>query len=408
VFSFGDAAFHGSTGGMPLNKPVVGIAPTRSGNGYWLVAEDGGIFSFGDARFLGSTGAMRLTRPIVAMTATPSGNGYWLLAADGGIFTFGDAPFQGSAGGSPINKAAVGMAHTPTGNGYWIAAGDATVYAFGDAPSFGPAPGHEAITGIAATPDGQGYWLAGQDGGVYTLGNATFAGSANGGIRDTDATFAIAASPTGRGYWVAAGPAAAIVAGATGSSVVSLQKRLNALSYWVPVDGRFGATTTQALYALQKAAGIARTGAFDGATQRALDAGVQPTPASTSGYWVEVDKTHQLVMLVSNGRVLQTFNTSTGNEKRYRSGRGWAIAHTPEGQFRIYNQINALRISELGALWRPKYFTGGYALHGSPSIPPSPASHGCVRLSNAAINWMWDTNAVPLGTSVYVYSRIPL
>src|SRR3546814_8877047 len=65
-------------------------------SGYWLVAADGGIFTFGDARFHGSTGAMKLNQPIVGMAPTPPGSGYWLVAADGGIFTFGDARFHGS------------------------------------------------------------------------------------------------------------------------------------------------------------------------------------------------------------------------------------------------------------------------------------------------------------------------
>ena len=105
IFTFGTAAFHGSTGNMRLNQPVVGMTPTRSGNGYWLVARDGGIFTFGDAAFHGSTGAMRLNRPIIGMARTPSGNGYWLVASDGGIFTFGDAAFLGSPAGqaSPPN-----------------------------------------------------------------------------------------------------------------------------------------------------------------------------------------------------------------------------------------------------------------------------------------------------------------
>ena len=63
-----------------------------------MVAGDGGIFSFGDATFFGSTGAMRLNQPVVGMASTPSGNGYWLVARDGGIFAFGDATFLGSAG----------------------------------------------------------------------------------------------------------------------------------------------------------------------------------------------------------------------------------------------------------------------------------------------------------------------
>jgi hypothetical protein len=56
-------------GGRHLNDPVVGMAATPDGNGYWLVASDGGIFSFGDATFEGSTGGMRLNAPIVGMAA---------------------------------------------------------------------------------------------------------------------------------------------------------------------------------------------------------------------------------------------------------------------------------------------------------------------------------------------------
>jgi hypothetical protein len=41
-------------GGMHLNMPIVGMAATATGNGYWLVASDGGIFTFGDAHFHGS------------------------------------------------------------------------------------------------------------------------------------------------------------------------------------------------------------------------------------------------------------------------------------------------------------------------------------------------------------------
>jgi hypothetical protein len=85
------------------------MAATPDGGGYWLVASDGGIFSFGDATFFGSTGGMRLNRPIVGMAATPDGGGYWLVASDGGIFTFGDATFAGSTGSLHLNEPIVGM-----------------------------------------------------------------------------------------------------------------------------------------------------------------------------------------------------------------------------------------------------------------------------------------------------------
>ncbi|MDQ3107524.1 MAG: L,D-transpeptidase family protein [Actinomycetota bacterium] len=403
IFSFGAAAFHGSTGDIRLNQPIVGIAATRTGNGYWMVASDGGIFAFGDAAFLGSMGGTPLNRPIVGMATTPSGNGYWLVASDGGMFTFGDAGFFGSAAGERLGRPMVGMAATPDGGGYWLVAGDGAVYSYGNAPYHGNAPGNELITGVITTTTGKGYRMVGQGGGVYTFGDATFEGSASGAVPSGKVALGIVGTPSGRGYWVATGDVP-LAPGSTGSGVSNLQARLEALGYWVPVDGRFGTLTTQALYALQKSAGIPRTGNFDAATARALDAGALPTPRSTSGYVGEVDKTRQVLMLVSNGRIVRVINVSTGNGARYRSGNGTAVAVTPEGSFTIQRQINGLRVSELGELFRPKYFTGGYAIHGSPSIPPFPASHGCVRVSNGAINFLWDTGALNLGTPLLVYS----
>jgi hypothetical protein len=87
------------------------MAGTPSGQGYWLVASDGGIFTFGDARFFGSTGNVRLVMPIVGMSPSPTGGGYYMVASDGGIFTFGDVPFEGSLGGQGIDDV-VGIAPT--------------------------------------------------------------------------------------------------------------------------------------------------------------------------------------------------------------------------------------------------------------------------------------------------------
>jgi hypothetical protein len=104
---------------VPLNQPIVGMAATPSGQGYWLVASDGGIFSFGDAVFHGSAGAIRLNEPITAMAATPNGGGYWLVASDGGVFTYGAAVFHGarSAAGRVLDIEA-----TRSGRGYWVLA----------------------------------------------------------------------------------------------------------------------------------------------------------------------------------------------------------------------------------------------------------------------------------------------
>ncbi len=75
-----------------------------------MVASDGGIFNYGNAGYLGSTGNIVLNKPIVGMAPTFDGKGYWMVASDGGIFNYGDAGFYGSAGNLLLNKPIVGMA----------------------------------------------------------------------------------------------------------------------------------------------------------------------------------------------------------------------------------------------------------------------------------------------------------
>jgi len=206
VFAHGDAPFRGSEGAQHLNKPVVGMAATPDGQGYWLVGADGGVFAFGDAQFHGSLSGMPLNASIAAIAATPDGRGYWLVGADGGVFAFGDAHFEGSLAAMRLNQPIVGMAPTPTGAGYWLVGADGGVFAFGDAGFHGSLGGrtlNASIVGMTATPTGQGYLLVGGDGGVFTFGDARFYGSTV-GQRLNAPVVGIAVTPTGSGYTLAA------------------------------------------------------------------------------------------------------------------------------------------------------------------------------------------------------------
>ncbi|MFI5841420.1 L,D-transpeptidase family protein [Catenuloplanes sp. NPDC051500] len=192
--------------------------------------------------------------------------------------------------------------------------------------------------------------------------------------------------------------------GENGPEITGLQERLTALGYWNgPADGRFGPLTQQAVYALQKAAGIKLTGTVDAATITALSDGARPSAQSRQGHRVEIDLKKQLLLIVDNGAVTKIFNTSTGTNRHYRyQGRRY-LAKTPAGRFAVKRQVNDWRYGPLGPLYRPKYFNGGIAVHGATSVPPWPASHGCARLSIEAMDWIWKKRAIQVGTSVWVY-----
>jgi hypothetical protein len=206
IFTYPNNIFFGSTGGLKLNAPMVGMTAMPDNQGYWLVASDGGIFNFGDALFYGSRGGQALNKPIVGMAATPTGKGYWLVASDGGIFTYGDAGFFGSRGGQPINAPIVGMASTVDGQGYWLVGADGGIYSYGDASFYGSTGSlklNKPVVGMAATPTGLGYWLDASDGGIFNYGDAQFYGS-TGGMTLNKPVVGMAGSPSGRGYWLVA------------------------------------------------------------------------------------------------------------------------------------------------------------------------------------------------------------
>ncbi|WP_306215105.1 L,D-transpeptidase family protein [Actinoplanes sp. RD1] len=193
--------------------------------------------------------------------------------------------------------------------------------------------------------------------------------------------------------------------GVKGDRVVALQQRLTELGYWNggKADGSFGALTQQAVYALQKAAGLTRDGVVGVKTQKALDQGVRPKAKSTEGRVIEISKKKQLLLLVNDGEVEQVLNTSTGSYEQYEQDGVTHTAATPSGKFTVSRQIDGWRDAPLGLLWRPKYFNGGIAVHGAYSIPPYAASHGCARVSVQAMNYLWKNDKIPIDTKVWVY-----
>ena len=213
-------------------------------------------------------------------------------------------------------------------------------------------------------------------------------------------------SPSGKPLWNTYTEAGVgLQYGDSGPAVRALQVHLIALGYWLGTpNGYFGDSTQQAVWALQKAAELPRSGFVTGATAVAIANGVQPKPAPATGNLVEVDLHDDLVMILVNGKLTWTLNTSTGGGYTYTDKTGTSVAITPTGVYHIFATINGLDVDSLGALWRPRFFTdGGIAIHGDSYVPAVPVSHGCVRVSDEAINWIWANNIMPIGEEVWVF-----
>jgi hypothetical protein len=191
--------------------------------------------------------------------------------------------------------------------------------------------------------------------------------------------------------------------GSEGRAVETLQRRLAALGYQVhEVDGEFGSETHHAVVAFQKVNRIGRDGVVGPVTRKALERPRVPRPRSRqAGFHVEADLTLQVVYLVEDGRIREILDASSGSGQNYTVRGDVRVAVTPLGGFRIQRKIDAWRKSDLGLLYRPAYFTGGYALHGAPSVPAFPASHGCIRITTVAMDRLFDR--LPVGTPMLVH-----
>jgi lipoprotein-anchoring transpeptidase ErfK/SrfK len=136
-------------------------------------------------------------------------------------------------------------------------------------------------------------------------------------------------------------------------------------------------------------------------TRRALRRPRTPRPRSTAGgFHLETDLTKQVTYLVSGGEA-KVINASTASGATYVVDGDTRVAVTPTGRFAIERKIDAWRKSDLGLLYRPAYFVGGYAYHGSYSVPAFPASHGCIRMSISTMDRIYDR--LKVGTKVHIY-----
>jgi len=198
-----------------------------------------------------------------------------------------------------------------------------------------------------------------------------------------------------------------------GGETSRVQQRLFDLGFWLSAaDGDYGLTTKQAVMAFEKYMGFEADGKVDQRTADALTTmTLRPIARANSGTLVEVDKAKQLLYFVIDGRTDWILNTSTGNGEEYieedKNTPGemiTGISDTPSGLHKVNRERpEGWWEGDLGEIYRPKYFVGGVAVHGSNSIPNYPASHGCVRVSVPAMDWIWDSGIMPMRIPVWVH-----
>lgn len=188
-----------------------------------------------------------------------------------------------------------------------------------------------------------------------------------------------------------------------GPWVAELQIALNDAGFRAgEPDGYFGRSTLAAVYAFQKVHDLPRDGVFLRDHWGLLSEPLVVPGDAPEDTRVEVDLGRQVLYLIEEGAVAFVLPISSASGDAYRHSSGRVVrAKTPEGSYEFYKKVDGWRISYLGALYRPFYFSGGYAIHGSGSVPPYPASHGCIRVE------MWDMDflapQLELGMPVYVY-----
>ncbi len=216
-------------------------------------------------------------------------------------------------------------------------------------------------------------------------------------------TTAPPASTAPRGPRPTEPPPPGLGVGSRGPEVLALEQRLAELHYDVgAVDGVFDSNTAFAVVAFQKVTGMARTSRATDDVIAALQTANDPPPLVAGGGAgrVEVDVGRQVLFLYQGDALWRILPVSTGSGQRYCVDGSCDRAVTPAGSYHVFLRVRGWQTSRLGRLYNPLYFNGGIAIHGAPSVPPHPASHGCVRIPMSAAEWF--PSKVPNGTPVYV------
>ncbi len=196
-------------------------------------------------------------------------------------------------------------------------------------------------------------------------------------------------------------PGEVLARGTNSEHVLALQQKLVELHFDPgPIDGEFGTKTTQAVWAFQHLNGLAADGQVGPELWQLLATAPAPEPLRPDGGpdRVEISIDQQVLRVYQGGALMLATHISTGTGMDYCDNGLCGTAITPTGDFTFLRRIDGWHTAPLGELYNPVYFDGGYAVHGSRSVPDHPASHGCVRIPMHIAEYFPDlvTNGEPV------------
>src|SRR5215470_1283347 len=192
------------------------------------------------------------------------------------------------------------------------------------------------------------------------------------------------------------------------SEISEAREFLNQLGYWVNLDAEGNDVSLRhALIAFQKIEGRERTGVLTIEELEALRVAQIPQVLETGYPHIEIDLHRQVLFVVDvPGVSLRILPISSGSGEFFTEGGVTRQAVTPNGRFKVYRKIEGWRKSPLGLLYYPNYIYDGIAIHGNPSVPIRPASHGCIRIPMFAAREF--SEIATIGMVVIVYDSEPL
>jgi hypothetical protein len=182
----------------------------------------------------------------------------------------------------------------------------------------------------------------------------------------------------------------------------TVKQALRAKGYWIDsVDATIDESFYYSIMSLQRTSPAKTMKPAQSQLDRILESRTI-VPKSTPGFHIEVNLALRVLYFVSDdGTVDHILPIAVGRNSMFLHNGRRRVARTPKGTFTITRKINGWRRTELGNMYYPNYFLGGFAIHGSKRLTVSSYTFGCIGIPEFAAPVF--SQLVPIGTKVLIF-----